>query len=280
MLRIMSNNIWRCDENNEIWRSFGADCSAEARVPGLFRVYRETEPDVIGLQECSPHMADLLMRLFSKQKLPYALLWGKDTPIIYRTDKFEVSHTEFLIYPEEIEGHDGSFNNQQTKSYCIAVFREKESGKQLIFATTHLWWKSSDPANKNYQPYSDEARAVQLNLLMDRLDELEKVYACPIIFVGDLNATPDSLAVQAAFARGYRHAYDLAVEYRNETQGMHYCYPDRYDTEPYPLQFDQSIDHILLRGEEEGCVRRFDRYAPDYYMPFSDHFPVWIDMEL
>lgn len=280
MLRIMSNNIWRCDENNEIWRSFGADCSAEARVPGLFRVYRETEPDVIGLQECSPHMADLLMRLFSKQKLPYALLWGKDTPIIYRTDKFEVSHTEFLIYPEEIEGHDGSFNNQQTKSYCIAVFREKESGKQLIFATTHLWWKSSDPENKNYQPYSDEARAVQLNRLMDKLDVLQAQYNCPVIFVGDLNAEVNSLAVQAAFARGYRHAHDIAADYRSEMQGMHYCYPDRYDTEPYPLQFDQSIDHILLRGEEEGCVRRFDRYAPDYYMPVSDHFPVWIDMEL
>ena len=280
IFRIMSNNIWRCDENNEAWRAMGADCSAEARVPGLFRVYKEVQPDVIGLQECSPHMADLLMRRFAEEKLPYTLLWGKDTPVIYRTDKFELCDAEFSIYPEDIPDYAGCFNNSLTKSYCIAVLRAKESGEKLIFATTHLWWKSSDPESKNYQPYSDEARAVQLNLLMDRLGAVQKEHDCPVMIVGDCNAEYDSLAIRAAFSRGYRHAHDIAAEFQNEMQGMHYCYPDRFDTEPYDWGFERSIDHILVRGEKAGCIRRFDRCAPDYYMPVSDHFPVWVDMEL
>lgn len=276
--RIMSNNIWRCDVNNAAWAAVGADCSAEARVEGLFRVYSEKQPDVLGLQECSPHMADLLMRRFSEERMPYALIWGKDTPIIYRTDRFELVHTEFFIYPEAIPGLPGSFNNSLTKSYCIAVLREKTGGKKLIFATTHLWWKSSDPSSENFQLFSDEARAVQLCSLLHRLETLEKEHNCPVIAVGDLNAVYASAAVQAALKRGYRHAHDIAEAYADETYGMHYCYPDRFDTEPYAGGFFKSIDHILVRGALS--LRRFERYAPAYYMPVSDHFPVWIDVVL
>lgn len=276
--RIMSNNIWRCDENNAAWAAVGANCSAETRLEGLFRVYAEKEPDILGLQECSPHMADLLMRRFSEKHMPYALIWGKDTPILYRTDRFELQHTEFSIYPKSIPGLPGSFNNSLTKSYCIAVLREKQGDERLIFATTHLWWKSSDLLSKEFQLFSDEARAVQMCALLKRLSVLEKEYACPVVVVGDMNAVYASAAIQAALKRGYRHAHDVASEYADETYGMHYCYPDRYDTTPYEGGFQNSIDHILVRGDIG--VKRFERYAPDYYMPVSDHFPVWIDAKL
>ena len=276
--RIMSNNIWRCDENNETWAAMGADCSTEARVDGLFRVYKEKQPDILGLQECSPYMADLLMRRFSENHMPYTLVWGKDTPIIYRTDKFELVHTEFHIYPETISGLPGCFNNSLTKSYCIAVLREKASGSELIFATTHLWWKSSDPVSKSYQLFSDAARAYQMTSLIKRLHVLEAEYKCPVVVVGDMNAVFSSNAVQAALKHGFRHAHDIAAAYTDETYGMHYCYPDGFDTVPYEGNFYDSIDHILVRGALN--VQRFERYAPDYYMPVSDHFPVWIDAEI
>lgn len=278
-LRIMSNNVWRNDKNLPAWESKGHDCAVETRVLGLFKVYEETLPDIIGFQECSPRMVDLLMRKFSGENMPYMLIWGKDTPILYRTDKFEIVDTEFLIYPEEVTGYEGAFNNYLTKSYCIAVFRSKENGKLMIFASTHLWWMSADPASKSYAPHSNEARAYQLNMLIDRVSELENKYNCPSIIVGDMNARIDSLALQSAFKRGYVHAHDIAAEYADETMGMHYCYGDGFDTKPYLKGFADSIDHILLRGFEDGFVRRFERYSPDYYMPLSDHFPVFIDAE-
>ena len=212
-LRIMSNNIWWCDGNLPKWEEKGDDCSPEVRIPGFIRTYTETAPDLIGLQESGRKMTDLLMREISAKKMPYALIWGKDTPILFRTDKFEVVDTEFLIYPEEIPGYEGSFNNQVTKSYCIAVLRVKENGKLFVFATTHLWFKSGDPESKQYQPYSDEARAYQLSMLIDRVTEVEKKYNAPSIIVGDMNARYDSLALQEAFKRGYVHAHDAAVEY-------------------------------------------------------------------
>lgn len=281
-LRIMSNNIWSCGDNSPHWLAKGLDCSDEHRIPGFIRVYSETQPDILGLQECSARLADSLMQNIKKANMPYALLWGRDTPILYRTDKFELIDSDYLIYPEEIPGLDGEFNNVKTKSYCIAVLRTKEEGKLIIFASTHLWWMSSDPnAPRNeYYPHSDEARTYQINLLLDKVDLFIKKYNCPAVVVGDFNAVYSSEAIQSALKRGWNHAYNIATDYRNETDGWHYCYADGYDMYENPRDFSKSIDHALIANEPTGFVRRFERYAPEYYMPLSDHFPMWIDVDL
>lgn len=279
-LRLMSTNQWACDKNQPKWEEQGLDCSYSARMPGFLKYYMETKPDVLGLQEVTAKMADKLMRLFSENGLPYALLWGKDTPIIYRTDRFELVDSTFLIYPEELPGHEGSFNNGKTKSYNLGVFRVRETGQMFILMSTHLWWKNgSNPADRNYQPYSDEARAYQLGLAMDTVEKYRAKYNCPAVIMGDLNAMRSSLAVQSALSRGFSHAYDLAVEHRDEGNGHHYCFADGF--KPYtPSKAEHAIDHILVRGFAENAIRSFDRYAPDYYMCLSDHIPVWIDVDL
>ncbi len=270
-LRLLSNNIWWQDDNSDAWAARGEDCSAAVRAPGLARVYRELMPDVIGMQECSAKMTDELMQ----QMEGYALLWGRDTPIIYRTDKFELIDSAYRIYPAQLPGREGGFNNAKTKSYCIAVLRAREDGKLLCFATTHLWYKT-----EKAHPHSDEARAYQLGLLMDHVDVFRKKYACSAVIVGDFNAHPDSPAVQSAYARGYVHAHDTAAEYADETNGHHHCFPDGYDMYENPLTFAKSIDQMILIDAPAGTVRRFDRYKPAYYMPLSDHFPMWADVEI
>ena len=115
--------------------------------------------------------------------------------------------------------------------------------------------------------------------MLDALEELRKKYDCPAIAVGDLNDVYDSLAVKAAFARGYRHAHDIATDFADDRNGYHYCFPDGYELYDNPKPFEQGIDHILVKGEPDGFVKRFERFTPDYYMPLSDHFPVYIDVE-
>ncbi len=273
-LRLMSNNIWWCDGNNEAWEALGADCSAKARAPGLVRLYKETMPDILGLQECSARMTQFLMTPMAEEGLPYAFLWGRNTPIVYRRDKFELVDSHVGVYPEEIPGLEGSFNDLQTKSWCIAVLRSKESGRLLIFASTHLWYKSDQK-----QPGSEKARLWQMDRLIDRLDRLQAQYGCGAVVVGDMNTWPTGLAVKTALARGFVHGHDVAADYADETQGMHYCYGDGFSAKPYEGGFARSIDHILLRNVK-GTVRRFVRCFPDYYVPLSDHFPVWVDVEL
>ena len=173
-LRLMTHNQWKCDKNHPWWEERGFDCSASTRMEGFVRVYKETAPDIIGCQETSFVMADLMIRYSANEGLRYALLWGRDTPIVYRPDKFELVDSAFGTYPEYIDGYEGSFNDGKEKSWNLGVFRDKKSGKCFVFGTTHLWWKTSDKnkmfsAGSAYQAYSDEAREYQIAILADNM---------------------------------------------------------------------------------------------------------------
>ena len=274
-LRIMTHNQWKADKNLPDWSEKGYDCSSYVRTRGFARVYSDLLPDIIGAQEVSGTMSEDLLEHCASLGLNYALLWGRDTPILYRPDKFELIDSEFSLYPDEFPGHEGIFNNGKTKSYCIGVFRVKENGALLIFASTHLWWRSS-----NDQPYSNEARAYQLGLLIDRIDALQKKYGCPAIIVGDLNAGYNSEALTTAFDRGFEHTHNIATDHADDSAGLHYCFPAGFYDYYYDWEFERAIDHILVRGTDALSVRRFERYSPEYYLPLSDHSPAYIDLEI
>ena len=285
-IRLMTHNIWNKDQNTPAWEEQDFNCSAETRAPGLLRVWRETQPDVIGCQEASALMADLLKEGMASDDVRYTLIWGRFTPILYRADRLELIDSEFFTYPETIEGFEGKFNDVRSKAYNIGVFRVKESGKCFIFATTHLWWKrsprpdESEPYPKTCLPYSDEAREYQIELLTTALERFRAKYNCPAFLVGDLNTGYESKAVGKAFAKGFRHAHDIATDYAEEAVGYHYCFPDGFKTVYSDRPFKTAIDHILVAGEKEGSVKRFERYSPDYYYPISDHSPAYIDVEV
>ena len=279
-IRMMTHNLWKNDENRPNWAANGQDCSAGARAAGFVRVYRELQPDIVGCQEMSARMADELIRGCLAEGNRYALLWGRDTPILYRPDKFELVDSAFSLYPDALPGYDGVFNNSKTKSWTIAVFRVKENRTTFIFASTHLWWKSSNPEAANYQPHSDKARAYQLGLLLDQIAAFREQYACPAVIVGDLNAGYGSIALETAFARGCLHAHDIATEFADEAAGLHYCFGDGFRDYYYDYPFERAIDHILVAGTDALTVRRFARYSPDYYLPLSDHSPAYVDAEI
>ena len=278
-LRIMSHNVWKNDINLPAWEEIGANCSAATRAKGMVQVYTETNPDIIGFQEMSQLMADEIIRGLESYDKHYTLIKGGDTPIMYRQDRLELIDSDFQLYPTELPDFVGEFNNSGTKSYCIAVFSDKNDGKKLIFMSTHLWWMSGNPNSNNYQAGSDEARVYQLNMAINRLEEFQAKYKCPTILVGDLNANYNSTAVQNALGRGYLHAHDIATDLIDEDWGYHYCFGDGY--KPYiKKSFEYGIDHILVKYAPKNFVSRFERYTPDYYLPLSDHSPVFIDVIL
>ena len=199
-IRLMTHNVWNKNFNSPEWEAKGEDCSANARVWGHLRVYRETIPDIIGGQEVSALMADLLKQGFESENINYTLIWGRFTPILYRADKFELIDSAFGTYPETLEGFEGSFNDSQSKSWNLGVFRIKKNGKCFIFATTHLWWKKSPVdiqsfGDTQYQLGSDEAREYQIHLLANKIEAFRKKYQCPAVLVGDLNTDYQSPAV-------------------------------------------------------------------------------------
>lgn len=286
MLRIMTHNVWNRDNNLPAWEKNGNNCSAEVRVKGHIRVYNETEPDIIGGQEFSRLMAELIKGEFESIGKNYALIWGRFTPILYRPDKLELLDTEFLTYPEKLPGYEGEFNDVKSKAVNIAVFRVKESGRIFVFATTHLWWKTepSEPTLANVDGNelygSDKAREYQIKLALDKIEGYSEKYGCPAVFVGDMNTGYNTKAIQYALGRGYRHARFIATDYRDETIGYHNCFGWGYEDFYLDQPFENAIDHILIKGEAEGSVKRFERYSPDYYFPISDHSPAFIDWEI
>ena len=284
-IRLMTHNVWNCDVNFPNWEAKGEDCSAAARVGGLLRVYRDTLPDVIGGQEVSALMADLLKEGMQKEAVPYTMIWGRYTPILFRADKLELIDSEFGTYPERLQGFEGSFNDSRSKAWNLAVFRVKASGSVFLFATTHLWWKASpvegEPFDKSkHQIGSDEAREAQIAILLDKILQYRTRYGCPAVLVGDMNTDYFSRAMCLVRERGFRHAHDIATEYAEEAVGYHFCFPKGYETVYYDKPFETAIDHIYVIGEREGVVKRFERYSPAYYFPISDHSPAYIDVEM
>ena len=107
---LMSNNQWKNDINRPAWAERGEDCSAEGRVDGLVRAYTSVMPDLLGLQEVSVRMADLMMARMERvgcadgSTARYEYVSGGDTPVVYRRDKLRLLESGFYLYPEEIPG--------------------------------------------------------------------------------------------------------------------------------------------------------------------------------
>lgn len=284
---LLSNNQWKNDYNRPAWEERGEDCSAEVRVEGLVRAYKQILPDMIGLQEVSVHMADLMMdrmRTFQDEHgetVHYEYLSGGDTPIVFRSDRFLLMESGFLRYPKEIPGLTGEYNNAWTKSYTYGVFQCIETGKMLIFMSTHLWWMSSDPQAKHYMPASNQARAWQLRLASRTVQELVEKYQCPAVIVGDFNAGMGSLCLDAAAELGWKELHDLAADdaERDNTRGHHPCGPEGWTRNEAGV-FAQSIDHMMLLNGEGVRVHTFRRLTDTWYDPISDHYPLYSEISL
>ncbi|MBP5270274.1 MAG: endonuclease/exonuclease/phosphatase family protein [Clostridia bacterium] len=280
---LMSNNQWKCDRN--LWEEIGGDCSAEARVPGLVRAYLEAAPDVLGLQEVSRKQASIMMSLMSKVTLAdgtvadYEYVSGGDTPIVYRRDRFKLLESGFFRYSEAVPGYEGSFNNGETKSYAWGVFESRTDKKVFALMSTHLWWKSGNPASKSYQEGSDVAREYQIKLASAELEKVMAKYGCPGIIMGDFNAALGSRCMNALFDAGWQETHDLALGDRDETRGHHFCCKDGYGRKDDGGVFAKAIDHIVIKNQGDAVINHFRRIDPEWFDPLSDHYPLYIDID-
>ena len=276
MIRLMTQNQWNCTDNLPQWKEQGLDCSAAVRMRGHVAVLKTLMPDVLCGQEVNIHMQYELKFNCMKEQLPYTVIWGNMTPIIYRADKLELLDTEYILYPEHVDGYDGSFNDAKSKSCNIGVFRIKENGSVFVFATTHLWWMPSA-----VQLGSAEVRKLQIASAIDLISKYQKQYGgCPAVLGGDMNAGYHAAAIRYAIDEaGWQHAHDVAVEYRHESNGFNAC-GGRGPGVWQNLPFEQALDHMLVHDMPGGAVRRFDRYCADDYVYLSDHAPVYIDLNL
>jgi len=282
---IMSNNLWNNDSNQPLWAARGEDCSAEGRIGGLIRAYRSVMPDILGFQEMSRHMEQLVMERMKEtetlfgEKVRYEIVTGGFTPLLFRYDRYCLLESGHRLYNKAFPPYSGAFNDADSKGYTFGVFENRNDGKRIIVLTTHLWWKSDDPENKNYQEGSGLARAFQIQQAAKCAEALSEQYDCPAILLGDLNDELGSPALNAVLSGGWQETHTLCVGERNDTRGYHYCFADGWHHD-VPGEYVHAIDHILIHNPRNVIVNRFCRIMEPYYECLSDHFPVYIDLSL
>ncbi|MBP3775156.1 MAG: endonuclease/exonuclease/phosphatase family protein [Bacteroidaceae bacterium] len=277
-LRILDDNVWgyRKEKIPDAWKGLPADPRDDARVPQFYQLFRAYMPDVITLQEYNDHMD---ARLFPKlEKLGYEHTYKpkenwNNTPVIYNKNAVDLIKADYLLYPRM------GLANTFTKSYTVAIFRHKATGRVFGVASTHLWWMGDAR-----QVGSSQLRAAQVRLLMCQIELLQKEYNCPFFVCGDMNCEERSIPIQQFLQGGYEPCYKLATLYADNNNGHHICGPDdgyaRQSRRISPTR-DGAIDHCFLyNGQGRVEVKVFDCIQPYFTVPLTDHYPNLVDAVL
>ena len=268
-IRVMSNNCWKCDTNQEAWIALGLDCSAKTRAAGFTIVYAAFKPDIINLQEMSPTMFSYIKAGLKAAGLNYRSVCyypsePDDTPILYNADVLEFKTGGHHLYTYG--------NNGNTKSYTWALFEHKETGLQFIDLTTHLWWKS-----ESVEPGSDGYRLRQAKEVVALADKLIEQYSCPMIISGDFNCNINSTAYAAFKTGGFEDCFNLAAA-KDDTRGHHSCSASGFSTVLYEGGYSTAIDHMMIRNRGKWTVSVFRQPVCSFYWQLTDHIPVYSDI--
>lgn len=150
----------------------------------------------------------------------------------------------------------GSRFPEQSPCPRIAVFaecREISSGRVVRVCNLHL------------DHISDEARVLGMQVVLDRLGELDLSRHLPTVMLGDFNARPDSWPIALCHAS--------SIGFSEPTESIAVTFHDYGNTE-------RKIDYIFATKELAECVSEAfawdDEHAGIY---LSDHYPIGIELK-
>jgi endonuclease/exonuclease/phosphatase family metal-dependent hydrolase len=240
----------------------------EHRKVRVIRDLRRLKPDVFGLQEATSKQIAAL-KVLGYRHIGHGRernLKGEATPVFYDPRRFELveERTVWLSRTPRVfslaEGAD------MPRIVTLGVFREKHSGREFVFASTHLHHRNQKVC------HPEQIRAV--------LDELTPYVrrGMTVILTGDFNSSPAGIAPKET-AKLLRDSYLVseAKPVQPEPCTFHGFAP--------PVRISASrrrkprIDYIwvtpdvrVLRYES---VNNFD----DHNLASSDHYPQLAEVE-
>lgn len=236
------------------------------RVGWLQDVISRHDPDLMGVQELTandttnPGQVDAIgdpsiygAVYYHHQPADALQIDDADATVYYRLSRFDLEdHGAFWLGPNPDVAYSGGFTGSIPRLVVWTLLLDKVSAKEIWFATTHF--------DNNSPNQEDSAPLVLQRLGPDAAQH-------PLIFVGDFNSRPDSMA------------YGILTT----SDGFHF--DDTYDlstTAPHvdtnvdpPPTFDpsQRIDHVFVAGgtfDVSDWVVDMWRYGEPQQAP-SDH---------
>ncbi|MCQ2136553.1 MAG: endonuclease/exonuclease/phosphatase family protein [Bacteroidales bacterium] len=278
-LRILDVNVWEYvhDTIPQWWREHNLDCRDAYRGPRFVQLIRAYMPDVVCIQEYARHLDDVMRPMLAEYGYKLAYLPGPDdqwsfTPIYYRPEAVALEYSQYHRYTPEM------WSNHGTKSYNVAVFTLKSSGKRFIVGNTHLWWKS-DKA----QPGSTQARTEQCTLLADTVEALEKEWNCPSFVMGDMNGNLSTAPMKVFLERNYIPCPWAASVYGDPSSGHHKADKGGYGRTLFsPIQERGmgAIDQFFIHNQGSVDVKVFKRINAMFTDELTDHYPNYMDASL
>lgn len=186
---------------------------------------------------------------------------GEACNIYYDRERLELlSHETFWLSPTP--EHCSVVPGATYPRICtVGIFKDKVSGKEFVFANTHLEHRVK------------EIQKTQLEFLFDRLEK--KYSKWPVIVTGDFNAFPDSPAAAYAVSK-LRDAMACSLTPCSHSGATFHG----YRSDPSQRKHPDRIDYILV--SEEFTVESFE--VRDNFTAAdtasSDHFPLRAEIKL
>ena len=184
-------------------------------APALVQI-RESNPDILGVQECTTHFYDVLCKALGNE---YGVVGEiNDTSwqnwrnaIFYRKDRFELveTKTQWLSTTPSIMSKLGV--SEQYRILTYAVLKDKETGKTLVHCNTHMG-------------FGAEERPMQYNILVKLLSKLDY----PMLITGDFNVDPSYEYYKQMNSAGYQSAHEMTSNNDNvptlNTSMIDFCF--------------------------------------------------------
>ncbi len=269
-LRIIVNNVWGGNEST---------APLKLRMKQLVDVYRDYNPDVLGLQESNTTVESAIR--------PAILALGyKEVPYTEKNQNIHI-YTPLFYNPETVDLIDSGFwryndeSGDTSKAVSWGVFEEKASGKKFIAGTTHFMWNSPELGSVA----ANVARKVDATELAALMKELSNEYDAPVIVGGDFNCNISSEPMKILLNEGFVDV-DVTAK-KTETRGSHHAYPTINPSTGIWLSYAEAggtnlsaIDHIMAYAHDKLTLNVFDSIEDIFALASSDHCPLLTDFTL
>ena len=236
----------------------------ESRKDIVKDIINKYKCDIICVQECNDKMYNDLLKISSDYNIVgegRTKKFFKERTCIFVSKKYKIKEHATYWLSKKYDKVGSSLFYSLFPRIFTTVLIEDDQKRNIRICNTHL------------DCFLNIARVVQLNLLMNKLEDLN-IIGTPVILMGDFNAKPESSLIKNFTQLNYKCGkFKCVCDVK----------PDLYN-EGTRVGFEKNkkgdyIDYIFVTDQVITKEVEIVKYNKDGKYP-SDHYPVFADIDI